>query len=183
MFVEQEQLGAPVGSHEQGERLPLAPGEAADRVVEAVLQSHPERPDPVAELGDLAPGHRPSEAAGKAPPGRQGEVLGDGERRRSAGQRILKDPADQPCAAMLRPVSDLPAGQSDRAGIDPERPGDRVQGRALARAVGPDHDDEALRLDRQVDTPEGADLVGGAGVERLEYSVQLEQRHDQTPQM
>ena len=40
VLVEQEQLGAPVGGHEQGQRLALAPGEAADRVVEPVFQAH-----------------------------------------------------------------------------------------------------------------------------------------------
>ena len=79
VLVEQEELGPPVGGHEQGQGLALAAGEAADRVVEPVFQAHAERPDPVAELGNPAPGDRAAEAARKAAAGGQGEVLGDRE--------------------------------------------------------------------------------------------------------
>ena len=51
---------------EQGQRLALAAGEAADRVVEAVFQAHAERPDPVAKLGRVGAGRR----RGRSPRGR-----------------------------------------------------------------------------------------------------------------
>ena len=120
VLVEQEELGAPVGRHEQGQGLALAAREAADRVVEAVFQAHAQRPDPVAELGGSAPGDRAAEPARQAPAGGQGEVLGDREGRRGAGKRVLKNPADQLGTAVLGPAAQLAAGQADRAGIDRE---------------------------------------------------------------
>src|SRR5262249_43228462 len=121
--------------------------------------------------------NRFAQAAAQAPSGGQGEVFGDRKPRRCAGKRILKDAANQPCAAMLGPARDIAAGEPDLAGGNPKGSSDCIQGRALARAVGADHDDEAARLDRQVDAAERADLIGRAGVESFVDSAKLQECH------
>ena len=173
VLVKQEELGAAVGRHEEGQGLALAAREAADRVVEAVFQAHAQRPDAVAELGKSAPGDRAAEPARQAAAGGQGEVLGDREGRRGAGERVLEDPADQLRTAVLGPAADVAAGQADRAGVDRERPGDGVQGRALARTIGADHHDEAARLDRQVEALASARTSSGVPALNVLYTPRI----------
>ena len=50
MLVEQEEIGPPPGGHEQRQRLALAAGERADRVVHAGLKLHVQRGHAVAKL-------------------------------------------------------------------------------------------------------------------------------------
>ena len=174
VLVEQQELGAPVGRHEQGQGLPLAAREAADRVVEAVFQPHAERPDLVAQLRNSAPGDGAAKPARLAPAGGQSEVLGDRQGGRCASQRVLENPADQLRATVLGPAGDLAAGQADRTGINLKTAGDGVERGALARSIGADYHHEAARFDRQVEASQSTHLVGRAGVERLINSAHFQ---------
>jgi hypothetical protein len=52
MLIEKQQLRLEPGSHKQCERLSLAAGEAADRILQAIFKAHVERPDAIAQLAD-----------------------------------------------------------------------------------------------------------------------------------
>ena len=121
-------------------------------------------------------GQRPSEAAWLPPPRRQHEVFADRHRRRRAAEGILEDASHEPRPTVLGPRRDVHAVDPNRARIDKERPGDRVEQRRLAGTVRSHDDDERSLIDREVDALEGAQLVCRCGVERLGQLTDLE--HD-----
>jgi hypothetical protein len=93
--------------HEQRQRLALAAGKAANRIVQAVFQSHVERADAVAQLATQFAVQRPAQSARLAAPRRQRQVLGDGHVRRGAAEGILKNAANEFGAPVLGPARDV----------------------------------------------------------------------------
>jgi hypothetical protein len=126
VLVEQKELRPPIGGHEESQGLALASGEAAIRIVAAVLKAHAQRLDPLTELGHPAPGDRAAQTSGEPTAGRQGEVLGNRQAARSFSERVLENAADQTCLSELGPAkSPLDPGLAPAARAGLRRSTDR----------------------------------------------------------
>src|SRR5690606_5592166 len=87
-------------------------------------------------------------------------------------------PGDEGGAPVNRPVGDVGAVEPDAAGRRTHRAGDRVEQRALAGAVGADHDGEAAVRQRQIEVVERYPLVRRLRVEDDAQSLDRQHRGD-----
>ena len=165
VLVEEEDLGAVPGRHDERHNLPLPPRHRADRLVEALFESGLDGREPVGRLGPQPAWRGPAEPHRPAPGGGDGEVLEDRQARGRPGPRVLEHAPDIPGAPILAPRRELVAGDMDAAGVEADGAGDRPQERALPRAVGADDDDERPRRDREADVVDGADERSARGGE------------------
>ena len=82
------------------------------------------------------------------------DVFEDGQVREQAD--VLKGAGDAAVEHLMRPPpADLLAGEADRPAIGGNQAGDRVEQGRFARAVRPDHGDDRMRRDRELDRAQG----------------------------
>ena len=157
VLVQQQQFGLEPGGHQQRQGLPLSAGKAADRVVDAIFQSHVQRADAVAQFvacsfrcnAQPSPRGWPRRAAmarfsamvmfGAVPLKGFWKTRPMSRARLCSGQRV-----------MSRPASVM------RAGVHEKRAGDGVEQSGFSRAVGADDDEKRSRFQRRARRPRSA---------------------------
>ncbi len=174
MLVEQQKLRRGEHRHDERHRLTLAARQGLDAIAEAILEIEAEKRKPLAP--SRAARRRKAEA--KSAPARpqlgEQEVFLDAHARRRAGHRVLEDARDMAGALVQRLAPDVLAIEHDLARPDEELPGDGVEQRRFAGAIRADHDAEAARRKRKLDTVERDARIGRAGEEHLAQAVHRE---------
>ena len=95
----------------------------------------------------------------------QRQIFLDGHAGRGAFQGVLKEPADEFAALVIRKTGDILPVQTDGSLVHHERAGDRAEQGGFARAVGAENGDKIAGVQMQVNAVQGFFLVDGAGVE------------------
>lgn len=174
MLVQQQEVGLEPGSHEQRERLALSAGEAADGVVDAVLQAHVEGSDAVANLLAQIRIECPAETAGLAASGGHGQVLRDRHGGSRTTEGVLENATDEARPTMLWKSSDVLVRQRDATGIDQEGAGHGIEQGRFSAAVGADDDQERSTFQRQRHSAQSPHLIRSARIERLDEILEFE---------
>ena len=117
----------------------LSAGQAADGIVEPVLQSQAHRPDPLIQIGSCRGPQRPAQPPDPTASGGQRQVFGDRHRRGRASERILEDSADELGAAVFRRGGDVSFVVEELKAVFDPRGGQWMEGKyvpSLLAAIG-----------------------------------------------
>lgn len=143
VLIQQQQLGGNQGSHQQRQRLALAAGEQTHHRVHPVLQ-------PQSQLGQFLPelpalcgrDHGEGRPGFGGPQVGQSQIFLNGHVGSSPLQRVLKHPADEFTALIVREPGDVLPVQGHSSGIRLEGSRNGVEHGGLACAVGAQDGDE-----------------------------------------
>ena len=166
VLVQQQQLRRDQGGHQQGQGLTLAAGEEAHRVVHPVLQAQAQHGELLPELPPV--GSRNVGEGGPAvggPQVSQGHIFLNGHAGGGAPEGVLKEPANDLAALVVRQEGNVLAVQHNGAGIQPEGSGDGTEEGGFPRTVGAQDGDKVPGIQVEINAPQGYFLVDGADTE------------------
>ncbi len=183
VLVQQEELRGDEGRHQQGQRLTLAAGEQAHRLLHPVFEAHVQQGQLLPEHFLVLAGDAGEDGVGGCarPEVGQREVLLDGHVRRGALEGVLEEVADDPAALKFGREGDVLPAQLDAALVGDEAAGDGIEQGGFARAVGADDGGEVPRFHLQADAVQRHLLVDGAGVKGLVQILQFQHFHLRPP--
>ena len=167
VLVEQQKLRRHHRRHQKRQRLPLTAREQTDGLAQTVLQSHVELRELGAEELAVLGRDAAERIAVRRTQIREGKVFLNAHVRRSAAQRVLKQPPDDTAAVVLTCKGNVLAIQQDASLVHIKAARDGVEERGLARAVRADNGDEIALVEMERQIGNGALFVHRSNVEGL----------------
>ena len=152
VLVEQQHARRVDRRHQQRYRLALSARQQADPRFHAVLQTHVEPCELLAEERALFARQRRCEKVSACSCIRERHVFLQRQIGRCAAHRVLKDTRNALCALVFGQVGDVLAVEHNASPVHEKAAGDRAEQRGLARAVRADDRDELAVLKREIDT-------------------------------
>ena len=183
VLVQQEELGGDERCHQQGQRLPLAAGKQAHRLLHPVFQPHVEQGQLLTEDLFVLAGDAGEDGVGRGscPQVSQRQIFFNGHIGGRALERVLEQVADDLAALVFRRKRDVLPAQINAAFIRNEAAGDGVEEGGFTGAVGAHDGGKIACFHLQAHPVEGHFFIDGAGVERLVEVLQFQHFHLRPP--
>ena len=147
VFVQKQQLGRYQRRHQQRQRLTLAAGQQTHGMIHPVFQPQLQLRQLFPESGTiLRRDHGEGRPFFRRPQIGQRQIFLDGHAGGGAFQGVLKEPADEFAALVIRKTGDILPVQTDGSLVHHERTGDRAEQGGFARAVGAENGDKIAAI-------------------------------------